>query len=226
MSLVSTGSLRHRRGDAVDAVGIHEPQVEREKPQVLRNNVSCSRTIAKLLFGGVLLYMIFVAAVLYFRDDLPRPLALDAPKDVFSENRAFEDLVRLTGDIGIGRRLVGTKWNEEQTVNFLLQRIKAIQNEKCSNPLGCASLLVQAQNATGSFPFFFIDRFIHNSYTNITNIAVRVKGHDDGAANRALLINTHFDSAISAPGASDAGTIFLASAAGSDSIRCMCGCYA
>lgn len=82
------------------------------------------------------------------------------------------------------------------------------------------------QHPNGSFVLKFMDFFITNKFTNLTNIALRVSNARADAAVRnaqaqenaahahasqggagAILINTHFDSALGGLGATDAGAL-------------------
>eukprot|EP00698_Gefionella_okellyi_P026041 TRINITY_DN9804_c0_g3_i1.p1 TRINITY_DN9804_c0_g3~~TRINITY_DN9804_c0_g3_i1.p1 ORF type:complete len:859 (+),score=186.25 TRINITY_DN9804_c0_g3_i1:59-2635(+) len=165
--------------------------------------VSCRNVIRTLAIGGVGTFVILLTIVFATKDLLPAPQPTTAPANVFAEDRAMEDLTR---EMAIGRRLVGTKANEAAFSNYLLRRLHEINDLSCESASGtCPSLEIMLHNATGAFPFWFIDRFIHNTYTNITNVAVRISNGQNNASHAPqLLVNAHFDSGISAPGASDA----------------------
>lgn len=197
--------LRQRGPGTSVQVDSSLPDMQKEEKDLKQAPVSVVSTLVYLFLGGGLVLAAILAFLLLTRNNLPTPLGFDADPTIFSEARAYADLKALTGGAGIGRRLVGTKWNDEMAVALITERVNAIRDEPCTNPQGCALLEVLVQNITGSFPFFFIDRHIHNVYSNITNIAVRVLPVEPENLNNGLLINSHFDSAISAPGASDAG---------------------
>jgi hypothetical protein len=169
--MMSSHELRHRHGFEAE---VDRGTTEEEKPKYDRNPRTSPSALKTLLVGGVLVYIAAIALVLLVRNLLPTPLPVTASSSEFAEDRARIDLNYLA-NTGIGRRLVGTKYNEEKTVSFILKRINEIRKEPCAKGGECARLALQVQNATGSFPFWFIDRFIHNTYTNITNIAVEVR---------------------------------------------------
>ncbi|MEE6459168.1 hypothetical protein FKM82_000560 [Ascaphus truei] len=97
---------------------------------------------------------------------------------------------------GIDSRTVGSPANEILAVNYLMEKIRAIQGR--SNAAN--RITVDVQRPTGSFSIDFLGGFT-SYYDNITNIAVKLE--PEPGAEHAVLANCHFDSVANTPGASD-----------------------
>ncbi|KAM4809607.1 endoplasmic reticulum metallopeptidase 1 [Rhinophrynus dorsalis] len=96
----------------------------------------------------------------------------------------------------IDSRTVGSPANEILAVNYLLGRIKEIQDKSTA----AHRITVDVQRPTGSFSIDFLGGFT-SYYDNITNIAVKLE--PEQGAEHAILANCHFDSVANTPGASD-----------------------
>ncbi|KAM4706963.1 endoplasmic reticulum metallopeptidase 1 [Discoglossus pictus] len=96
----------------------------------------------------------------------------------------------------IDSRTVGSPANEILTVNYLLEKIKGIEEKRNR----AHSITVDVQRPTGSFSIDFLGGFT-SYYDNITNIAVKLE--PEHGAEHAVLANCHFDSVANTPGASD-----------------------
>nr|KAJ3419624.1 hypothetical protein HK105_006728 [Polyrhizophydium stewartii] len=115
---------------------------------------------------------------LFFR--LPEPRTLQSPTELFfSETAARDTVAVLARDIGL--RVVGTD-QEDRTKNYILDQIEAVRKLAQANPT----------------PHNF------GVYTNVTNIIVRLSCGPECDKN-ALLLNSHYDTTVVSPGASDDG---------------------
>ncbi|KAJ3039284.1 hypothetical protein HDV00_012372 [Rhizophlyctis rosea] len=118
---------------------------------------------------------------------------------VFSEVEARKT-VRVLTDIGL--RVVGTK-QEAKTKDFILDKLYEYRNASVNN-LNIPVFEIDVQVADGSHRFDMMGQTVIKAYSNITNIVVRISCGD--ACNKnAILLNSHFDSTVVSPGASDDG---------------------
>ncbi|VDP09588.1 unnamed protein product [Soboliphyme baturini] len=127
----------------------------------------------------LLIIAVFVSVfvvVTHLNNRLPRAvLAMEAGDTQFSEERARLFLTKLTA---LGPRTTGAMTSQHNVLE------------------------VFEQHPTGCFPLKFFDQFV-NCYQNVTNIIVRIGRSSVPAPS--LLLNCHYDSFISSPGASDDG---------------------
>lgn len=146
---------------------------------------------------------------------LPKPLANDAVKWRFSEGRAWEHLVHLQS---IGPSLVGTKSNIavsdyiESTLHALKASVEQLVREGVLKHAP-TSIEIELQRPSGALNFEIVNDILTNHYTRLHNVLIRMSWTDKGFAEkaargnwspRALLVNSHFDSGLSSPGAMDA----------------------
>eukprot|EP00842_Homolaphlyctis_polyrhiza_P005387 jgi/Hompol1/584/HPOL_005359-RA len=130
---------------------------------------------------------------------LPEPRGLANQADLhFSEESARATIGVLARDIGL--RTTGTG-REDQTYEFLLRRIAAIQRMAATNPVA-PIVDVQTQHAKGSHRFDFMGEPLIKVYSNITNVIVKVSCGSECDEN-VLMLNAHFDTMPMSPGASD-----------------------
>ncbi|KAE8632937.1 hypothetical protein XENTR_v10001720 [Xenopus tropicalis] len=111
----------------------------------------------------------------------------------FNASTAREYLQQITS---IDSRIVGSPENEIIAVDYLLGKIKDIE-EKVNS---VHKITVDVQRPTGTFSIDFLGGFT-SYYDNITNIAVKLE--PEFGAEHAVLANCHFDSVANTPGASD-----------------------
>ncbi|XP_063311179.1 endoplasmic reticulum metallopeptidase 1 [Pelobates fuscus] len=102
----------------------------------------------------------------------------------------------LEGLTAINSRTVGSPANEILAVNYILEKLKFVQEKRNA----VHNIVVDIQRPTGSFSIDFLGGF-SSYYDNITNIAVKLE--PDHGAEHAVLANCHFDSVANTPGASD-----------------------
>lgn len=93
-----------------------------------------------------------------------------------------------------GTRHLGSHANEVISVEVITARIRAIQQTSKS----LHKVEMDVQTPTGCFDLDFIGQFT-SCYTNIKNILVRLSPATADSAS-SLLVNCHYDSAISSPG--------------------------
>ncbi|KAI9217034.1 hypothetical protein BC828DRAFT_392163 [Blastocladiella britannica] len=115
----------------------------------------------------------------------------------FSEERARKHVRYLSQDIG--NRYAGTK-GEDQAIHYIVGELEKLQAApQVSHPFE-----VSVRQGSGQHLFEIMSVPIIKTYFNVTNIAVRI-GCDECASDKALLVNTHFDT-TNGNGAADAAT--------------------
>ena len=138
--------------------------------------------------------------------NLPAALPADAPMELFSEDRALAHARALADDIGV--RVVGTA-GVEAAERYVAAAAEALASEaRATRPDLDVEFLVH--RPTGSFRLNFLNHDIANAYTNLTNVAVRVRARrPDGTRfeprkkKSAVLLNAHFDTTLGSPGGAD-----------------------
>ncbi|XP_055921170.1 endoplasmic reticulum metallopeptidase 1-like isoform X1 [Eupeodes corollae] len=177
----------------------HAFTYEEEKPPYLKyittkNKINAYWGPVFFAFWILLYYCIAIPAFHH----LPKPINIkDEPKnpDRFIAERAEVNLRRL---VDIGPRVVGSKANEQITVNFFLDTIRKIKQDAHQD----VDIEVDVQVASGSY----IHWEMVNMYQGVQNVVVKV-GQKDSNSTSYLLINSHFDSVPGGPGAGDDGTM-------------------
>lgn len=118
----------------------------------------------------------------------------DANKNVFIAERARKDLYTLSN---IGTKMVGSKENEIEAVQFLLKKLNQIKEDSLKDYF---DIEIDLSQASGQFTVF--DLLI--MYQGVQNIAVKFSPKNCTNQNY-LLVNSHFDSKPETPSAGDAG---------------------
>ncbi|XP_055537803.1 endoplasmic reticulum metallopeptidase 1-like [Wyeomyia smithii] len=122
---------------------------------------------------------------------------------VFVSERAHNHLRVLTSH---GPRVVGSSANEIYAVQFLLETIQAIIEQTDPSNL----LTVEVQHASGSYFLDYKDYPITSYYRGVQNVVAALRTRDEHRfSGKYLLLNAHFDSAVSSPGAGDDGTMVV-----------------
>ncbi|KAJ7597220.1 hypothetical protein C8J56DRAFT_919522 [Mycena floridula] len=98
---------------------------------------------------------------------------------------------------GIGYRTVGTQ--EHALADYWVW--EQVQ-ELCKNARDGLQCEVWRQQASGAHRFDIMKTRIYKSYTDLTNIIVRVSNGTEGQEH-AVLVNSHLDSTLPSPGAAD-----------------------
>ncbi|KAL7737087.1 hypothetical protein ACLKA6_005304 [Drosophila palustris] len=169
----------------------YEKESSRKSENEGRKQVSWYLATGFLLFWGLL----FFAVVLPFFYRLPKAMMMeDANKNVFIAERARKDLYTLSN---IGTKMVGSKENEIEAVQFLLKQLNQIKEDSLKDYFDIEIDLSQASG-----------QFIHTDliimYQGVQNIAVKLTPKNCTNQNY-LLVNSHFDSKPETPSAGDAG---------------------
>jgi len=138
------------------------------------------------VFGAILL-LVHTAFNSY-----PPAVTVQSAKDgQFVEERARQTLIELTA---IGPRPVGSRANEERTVNYLLSTIREIQTEMNVEQ---HLLEVDSRRVGGTFAIDFLGQFT-SRYDNVNNVVAKLcpkrGGHD------SLLVNCHYDTVVNSTG--------------------------
>ncbi|KAI8338731.1 hypothetical protein BC941DRAFT_460874 [Chlamydoabsidia padenii] len=127
----------------------------------------------------------------------------------FSERNAIETISYLSDTLGY--RIVGTV-EEAQSADYLKNMIYDYKQTAANIP-GAPKFDVWIQQETGSHRFDIMDHMVLKAYTNITNIIVRLSCpqiHDmpgvRSCEENAILVNSHFDTTLGSPGATDDGS--------------------
>ena len=125
-------------------------------------------------------------------------------------NNTFELLWRDISPFSVGfDRTIDTLSllaNSKQTSNYPPYNIRKVNEEQYTIELAVAGFEesevdIEVQHVSGSFHLNFIGGFA-NAYEDVTNVIVRLRSSST-TSNKAVLVNSHFDSAIGTVAASD-----------------------
>ncbi|KAH8299600.1 hypothetical protein KR044_003431, partial [Drosophila immigrans] len=146
---------------------------------------------SSLLFWGLLFFAVVIP--LFYR--LPKAMTTeDTEKNVFIAERAHKDLYTLSN---IGTKMVGSKENEIEAVQFLLKQLYQIKEDSLKEYYDIEIDLSQASG-----------QFVHTDliimYQGVQNIAVKLSPKNC-TSETWLLVNSHYDSKPVTPSAGDAG---------------------
>ncbi|XP_062134407.1 endoplasmic reticulum metallopeptidase 1-like [Drosophila sulfurigaster albostrigata] len=148
-----------------------------------------------LLFWGLLFFAIVIP--LLYR--LPTALTLeDADRNVYIAERAYKDLYGLSN---LGTKLIGSKENEVDAVEFLLQKLNQIKEDSLKEYF---DIEIDLSQASGEFSY----SDLLNKYQGVQNIAVKFSCKNS-TSQTWLLVNSHFDSKPDTPSAGDAGFMIV-----------------
>ncbi|XP_055585943.1 endoplasmic reticulum metallopeptidase 1-like [Uranotaenia lowii] len=150
------------------------------------------------MFGVVL--MLFCGTVSsYMFTYLPDALTtahLKSYPGAFIAERAWDNLQVLND---YGPKPTGSEANEKLAADYLKRQIELIQASKHRNQ----ELLAEHQVVSGGYPISFMGNPLTSLYRNVQNLVVKLVG--ENATSPALMLNCHFDTVASSPGASDDG---------------------
>ncbi|XP_033611136.1 endoplasmic reticulum metallopeptidase 1 isoform X3 [Cryptotermes secundus] len=147
-----------------------------------------------LIIGLLLFWSVYA---LHYR--LPTPLSLkdiESHPERFIAERALNHLRQLAS---YGSKPVGSYENEVLAVEFLTREISFIMQQ--ANPEQKISFDIQ--KCAGSFFLAYKPYGCTNYYSQVQNVVVKLSSSTNSSSS--LLINCHFDSAPTSPGASDDG---------------------
>eukprot|EP00250_Pteridium_aquilinum_P028284 c36898_g1_i1 orf=174-2999(-) len=156
---------------------------------------------AALLWGSLLLIILQASWLVYYFQclKLPTPLsATDAGKRGFSEHRAYRHVKFLTS---LGPHPVGSQ-ALDQALEYVLSRAEEVQAEAPWDVDVEIDFFHAKPGVTSLVGGLFKGKSL--IYTNLKHIVVRVKPTSvRGAENNSLLVSSHIDTVITAPGAGD-----------------------
>eukprot|EP00232_Nephroselmis_pyriformis_P017443 CAMPEP_0182899394 /NCGR_PEP_ID=MMETSP0034_2-20130328/28051_1 /TAXON_ID=156128 /ORGANISM="Nephroselmis pyriformis, Strain CCMP717" /LENGTH=306 /DNA_ID=CAMNT_0025033423 /DNA_START=398 /DNA_END=1315 /DNA_ORIENTATION=- len=157
-----------------------------------------SITLTGLFFG--VMYMVTASCIYSF----PTPLPLDADEELFAEARAKVVVDKLAGEYGV--RDVGS-FGHKQGIYYVYTNLEAMAaNAIEERPDLNVEVGYQLANGTFAYHRGFLKHRFSTSYTNMENVMLRVApANMTGVSSRGVLVNSHVDSTLSSPGASDAG---------------------
>ncbi|XP_058462171.1 endoplasmic reticulum metallopeptidase 1-like [Malaya genurostris] len=139
----------------------------------------------------------------YLLTNLPAALTradLENHPGAFIAERAWENLKKLNE---FGPKPTGSEASEKLTVDYLKREIELI---KASSHDGSQRLLIEHQIVSGGYAVAFLDNPLTNLYRNVQNLVVMLVGEEHNVTGgSALMLNCHFDTVASSPGASDDG---------------------
>ncbi|KAH8418651.1 hypothetical protein KR222_008448, partial [Zaprionus bogoriensis] len=157
-----------------------------------------SNAKAPWYFGiGFLLFwiLLFFAVVIPLFYRLPNALSIDdAKSSEFVGERAYNTLDNL---VNIGPKVPGSKANEVDAVEFLLNEISDIKNYLLEDYF---TLDIDVQKTSGGYVY----SSLLEVYEGVQNIVVKLSSKNS-TSESYLLINSHFDSVPTSPAAGDDG---------------------
>lgn len=142
--------------------------------------------------------IIYLSVVITQVGRLPTPLTRKDEAtypDSFIAERAEEILINLAR---IGPKVVGSEANEVRAVEFLVGEINKVI-EQMSDYF---ELEIDVQEVSGAY----VHWTMVNMYQGVQNVVAKLSAKNNTSSNY-LLINAHFDSAPSSPGAGDDGSM-------------------
>uniref|UniRef100_A0A6E8VG70 FXNA-like protease n=1 Tax=Anopheles coluzzii TaxID=1518534 RepID=A0A6E8VG70_ANOCL len=151
------------------------------------------------VYGALLVVVGCGLLTSYLATRLPPALTvgdLERAPNAFIAERAWASLKTLND---LGPKPAGSQANEVLAYEFLLQEVQRINASKHDSQ----HLEVDSQTVTGAFSISLLNQSMTSVYRNVQNLVVRLAGSD--VRQHALLLNCHFDTVASSPGASDDG---------------------
>jgi len=143
----------------------------------------------------LLIFSFFAAVLLYVHtvsNTLPPAVTVDnAAAGQFVEERARKTLNELTA---FGPRPVGSKANEELTVDYLITELTQIRSQMNVN---MHSLDIDVQRVSGTFTIDFFGPFT-SIYENVNNVVAKLCPKH--GSNDSLLVNCHYDTVFKSAG--------------------------
>uniref|UniRef100_A0A1B6BYM8 FXNA-like protease n=1 Tax=Clastoptera arizonana TaxID=38151 RepID=A0A1B6BYM8_9HEMI len=191
--------LRQRaKGSADDEWPPPPPPLAEDKPAL------CASKIHRLSTTGTTIAVISVAGLIYLIAVLLNnrlPLPLNISDESFHPNRFIAERARnsLEQLVDLGPKVVGSYENEMLAVHLLSVQINYTMLQ--AKPVH--KITYDLQHASGSYYLGYKPIGMASVYNNVQNIIVKIGPHVN--ATSSLLVNCHFDSVPSSPGASDDG---------------------
>ncbi|KAJ3110329.1 cytosolic factor, phosphatidylinositol/phosphatidylcholine transfer protein [Phlyctochytrium bullatum] len=155
-----------------------------------------------IAYALIFIYVVAGIIVGWRHHDLPHPQAsLFDPvtkRPQFSENAALEHVAELADRIGL--RIAGTK-GDDQAKQYILSKLNEYKATAAQNPF-IKEFDIIVEQSSGSHRFDFMGEVVMKTYKNISNIIVKISCGESCDQN-SILVNSHYDSQISTPGACD-----------------------
>ncbi|XP_062133874.1 LOW QUALITY PROTEIN: endoplasmic reticulum metallopeptidase 1-like [Drosophila sulfurigaster albostrigata] len=170
---------------------------ESKNSTVNNGNKILSRLFATLsvLFWVILFFAVVIP--LFYR--LPKAKMMeDSDKNVFIAERAYKDLYSLSN---IGTKLVGSKENEIDAVEFLLKQLNQIKEDSLKEYY---DIEIDSSQASGQY----LRGNLIMLYKGVQNIVVKISPINS-TSETFLLVNSHFDSKPFTSSAGDAGFMIV-----------------
>ncbi|KAH8371342.1 hypothetical protein KR093_007018, partial [Drosophila rubida] len=160
-----------------------------------KGNLSWLFASTSLLFWGLLFFAVVIP--LFYR--LPKANMMeDSGKNAFIAERAYKDLYTLSN---IGTKIVGSKENEIEAVQFLLKQLNQIKADSLKEYY---DMEIDLSQASGQF----VGGNLMLMYQGLQNVVVKLSPRNSTSENY-LLVNSHFDSKPFTPSAGDAGFMIV-----------------
>ncbi|KAG8224630.1 hypothetical protein J437_LFUL003064 [Ladona fulva] len=164
-----------------------------------QSKVNVNLLMVPLLYP-IIIFLVLFQIIIYMDGRLPTPVLLsdiaNKEESLFCAERAMGHLRLLSG---IGPRVAGSFENEVLAVDFLLREIKWATSALSARDKD--RVLISTQKADGWYFLAFKPNGMLNSYEGLQNIVVKIMSKSKSPDS--LLINCHFDSVPTSPGASD-----------------------
>ncbi|WOH16639.1 hypothetical protein DCAR_0936197 [Daucus carota subsp. sativus] len=164
------------------------------------NNSGGMSSAFNLLFSLLIIYGLmsyFVYSLVHMK--FVKPLPLDAPLHRFSEARAIQHIRVLAHDIPA--RQEGQP-GLRQAADYIKSQLHLLQDRAGPD----FRIEIEETSINGSFNMMFLGRSISLAYRNHTNVLMRISSAVSQEDDPAVLLNGHFDSPPSSPGAADCGS--------------------
>ncbi|XP_058460649.1 endoplasmic reticulum metallopeptidase 1-like [Malaya genurostris] len=161
-------------------------------------DASLHKIASQLGIVGIALMLVCGAISSYLCTNLPDALTRDDLENnpgAFIAERAWENLKALNG---FGPKPTGSVANEKITADYLKREIELIKASSHTSQ----ELLMKHQIVSGGYA---VRSSGTSLYRNVQNLVVMLVGEKHNGTSQALMINCHFDTVASSPGASDDG---------------------
>ncbi|XP_055617134.1 endoplasmic reticulum metallopeptidase 1-like [Toxorhynchites rutilus septentrionalis] len=172
-----------------------------KKSSKQREDVNLHQIDSQFGMLGVVMMLFCGTISSYMLTSLPNALTrndLERYPGTFIAERAWENLKVLNG---IGPKPTGSEANEKHAAEYIKREIELIRASKHMSQ----QLLIEHQVVSGGYPIIFMGNPLTSLYKNIQNLVVKLVGEGGNSTSPALMLNCHFDTVASSPGASDDG---------------------
>uniref|UniRef100_A0A2N9G0T5 Uncharacterized protein n=1 Tax=Fagus sylvatica TaxID=28930 RepID=A0A2N9G0T5_FAGSY len=154
----------------------------------------------KFLFSLALMYglmAMLVYSIIHMK--FVKPLGIDAPLNLFSEDRAVKHVRVLSEEID-GRQ--EGRPGLLEAANYIKGQLEMIKERAGSD----FRIDIDETIVNGSFNMMFLGYSISLAYRSHLNIVMRISSANSQDTDPSLLLNGHFDSPLGSPGAGDCGS--------------------